>query len=134
FTTQLPFLKNLGLWGEGALFIPQPQDLHIEFPIMVDVTPDDGVTNPVMEMTGPTIRSTPFIKATAGFDHTFGKHVYVQMQYLRGLIDEFDVDHIDNYLVGGSELVFFGRHLLLRAFGVVDFPTGRGDNASYFIY
>jgi hypothetical protein len=80
------------------------------------------------------VRSTPFIKATAGFDYTFGKHVYVQMQYLRGFIDEFGADHIGNYLVGGTDLVFFGRHLILRAFGVVDFPTGRGDNGSYVIY
>ena len=33
FTTQLSFLRNMGLWGESALFIPQAQDLRIEFPI-----------------------------------------------------------------------------------------------------
>ena len=134
FTTQLPFLGNLGVWGEGALFFPRRHDLYLEFPTPVDITPDDGNTNPVTFLYGETIRSTPFIKATAGIDYTFGKHVYVQLQYLRGFIDDFGVDHIGNYLVGGGDLLFFGRHLIFRAFGVVDFPTGKGDNGSYEIY
>ena len=139
FATQLPFLGNMGLWGEGGLFFPQPQELRMEFPIAVDVTPsgrpnDDGVTNPVRGMVGPTIRKTPFIKATAGVDYSFGEHVYVQGQYLRGFIDEFGADHIGNYVVGGADLIFFGRHLIFRMFGVVDLPTGRGDEGSYVLY
>jgi hypothetical protein len=134
FTTQLPFLDDMGLWGEGGLFFPQPQELRIEFPIPVDVTPDDDTANPVRELVGTTIRKTPFIKATAGLDYSFGEHVYVQGQYLRGFIDEFGAGHIGNYVVGGADLIFFGRHLIFRMFGVVDLPTGRGDNASYVIY
>ncbi len=134
FTTQLPFLGDMGLWGEGALFFPTAQDLFIEFPIPVDVTPDDDQLNPVDELNGIAIDNRPYIKATAGFDYTFGKHVYVQAQYLRGFIDEFGADHIGNYVVGGAELVFFGRHLLFRAFGVVDIPTDSNDNGSYVIY
>lgn len=134
FTTQLPFLRNMGLWGEGGLFIPQAHDLRIEFPINVDVTPDDGTANPVSELVGPTVRATPYIKATAGLDYSFGKHVYVQAQYLRGFIDEFGADHIGNYLVGGTDLIFFGRHLIFRAFGVADLPTGRGDPGSFVVY
>ena len=134
FTTQLPFLNNMGLWGEGALFFPAAQDLYIEFPLAIDVTPDDGVENPVQDLRGPAIDDRPYIKATAGFDYTFGKHIYVQAQYLRGFIDEFGADHIGNYLVGGTELIFFGRRLLFRAFGVVDFPTDPDDNGSYVLY
>ncbi len=134
FATQLPFLGNMGLWGEGALFFPGSQDLFIEFPISVDVTPNDDVLNPVESLQGAAVEERPYIKATTGFDYTFGKHVYVQMQYLRGFIDEFGADHVGNYLVGGTELVFFGRHLIFRAFGVVDFPTASDDNGSYVIY
>lgn len=134
FATQLPFLNNLGLWGEGALFFPTAQDLFIEFPVPVDVTPDDDVVDPVEQLSGAAVTDRPYIKATAGLDYTFGKHVYVQAQYLRGFIDEFGAEHIGNYLVGGTELVFFGRHLLFRAFGVVDFPTDPNDNGSYVIY
>lgn len=139
FTTQLKFLDDVGLWGEGALFIPQAQQLHMEFPIAVDVTPsgarnDDGIANPVRELVGTTIRKTPFIKATAGLDYSIGEHVYLQGQYLRGFIDEFGAGHIGNYVVGGADLIFFGRHLIFRMFGVVDLPTGKGDNASYVVY
>lgn len=134
FSTQLPFLDNLGLWGEAALFIPQPEDLFIGFPRPQDVTPDDGINNPVTSIAGPTIESTPYVKATAGIDYTIGKHVYLQGQYLRGFIDEIGAAHIGNYLVAGTELSFLGRHLLVRLFGVVDFPTGRGDEGSYVIY
>lgn len=134
FTTQIPFLGNLGLWGEGALFFPQRHELYLEFPVAVDTTPNDGVANPVTFLHGETARSTPFIKATTGLDYTFGKHVYVQLQYLRGFIDDFGVDHIGNYLVGGTDLIFFGRHLIFRAFGVVDIPKGKGDDGSYVIY
>jgi hypothetical protein len=137
FTTQLPFLRNMGFWGEGALFFPQKQKLYIEFPIAVDVTSgtnDDGIQNPVRNMVGTTIRSTPYIKATTGIDYTFGKHVYVQAQYLRGFIDEFGADHIGNYLVAGSDLIFFGRHFIFRTFGVVDFPTQKGDHSSFVVY
>lgn len=139
FSTQLPFLDDMGLWGEGALFIPQAQQLQIEFPINVDVTPggannDDGIANPVGQMVGTTIRSTPFIKATAGLDYSFGEHVYVQGQYLRGFIDEFGAGHIGNYVVGGADLIFFGRHLIFRMFGVADLPTGKGDHTSYVVY
>ena len=133
-STQLGFLGDMGLWAEAALFIPQAQRMRIEFPINIDVTPNDGQTNPVGEMQGPTIRRTPFVKATAGIDHTFGKHVYVQAQYLRGFIDEFGADHIGNYLVAGTDLIFFGRHLIFRLFGVVDFPTGRGDPGSFVVF
>lgn len=133
FSTQLPFLGNMGLWGEAGLFIPEAHEMTIELPVVTDVTPDDGVANPVTEISGPTIRSTPYVKATVGLDYTFGKHVYVQSQYLRGFIDEFGADHIGDYLLGGTELVFFGRHLIFRMFGLIDFPTnnrpGEGTSA-----
>ena len=134
FATQLPFLGDMGLWGEGALFVPQANSLRIGFPITFDVTPDDGINNRVTSISGPTIRSTPYVKATAGLDYSFGEHVYVQAQYLRGFIDEFGADHIGNYVVGGTDLIFFGRHLIFRMFGVVDLPTGRGDEGSYVLF
>ncbi|MEM7159832.1 MAG: hypothetical protein AAF799_43735 [Myxococcota bacterium] len=134
FATQLPFLGDMGLWGEGGLFVPQANSIRIGFPILFDVTPDDGINNRVSSISGPTIRSTPYVKATAGLDYSFGEHVYVQGQYLRGFIDEYGADHIGNYIVGGTDLIFFGRHLIFRMFGVVDLPTGRGDEGSYVLF
>ena len=125
FATQLPFLGNMGLWGEAALIIPRAHTLAIDIPVPggIDVTPNDGMMNKETFISGYSIKPTPFVKATAGFDYTFGKHVYVQAQYLRGFINEFGAGHIGNYIVGGTDLVFFGRKLVFRAFGVVDFPS-----------
>ena len=127
FATQVPFLGNMGLWGEAALIIPEAQQFSIDLPPLpgggVDVTPDDGMANPEAVIQGVSIKKQPFIKATAGFDYTFGKHVYVQAQYLRGMINEFGAGLIGNYLLGGTDLIFFGRKLVFRAFGMVDFPS-----------
>lgn len=134
FTTQVPFLGNMGIWGEAGLFIPQEEKLRIEMPLPtgVDVTPDDGMANPVMMVEGVSIQKTPFVKATVGLDYTIGKHVYLQSQYLRGFIDEFGANHVGDYLLAGTDVIFFGRHLIFRCFGMVDFPSNnpRGEGAS----
>lgn len=134
FSTQLGFLDNTGLWGELGLFIPEPHSLRIETPIDVNIAPEGEPAELGREIEGPSIRKTPFVKATAGLDYTFGKHVYVQGQYLRGFTDEFGADHIGNYLVAGTDLIFFGRHFIVRLFGVVDFPTDSEDEGSYVVF
>jgi hypothetical protein len=131
FAAQLPFLDDMGLWAEGALIVPTQQyDFRVDLPLNLDVTPRDGIMNPVSEFTGAIVERRPFVKATVGADYTIGKHVYVQAQYLRGFIDDFGARNIGNYLVAGSDLVFFGRHLIFRFFAVTDFPKNRSDRAS----
>ena len=131
FAAQLPFLDDMGLWAEGALIIPTQQyDFRVDMPINLDVTPGDGVANPIGEFSGPIAEKRPFIKATVGADYTIGKHVYIQTQYLRGFIDDFGANNIGNYLLAGTDLVFFGRHLIFRFFTVTDFPKTREDRAS----
>jgi hypothetical protein len=128
FATQLPFLGNMGVWGEGGLFMPtQSHSLLIQFPIPIDVTPDDGIANSVTEVDGITVPTDPFLKVTAGLDYTLGKHVYLNGQYVRGFINEFGSSNMGNYLVAGTDLIFFGRHLIFRLFGVTEFPDARSD-------
>jgi hypothetical protein len=128
FAAQIPFLGNLGLWGEAGLIFPTREHrLRIELPIDLDVTPDDGEANPVGEIEGPTVRNRPFLKATAGLDYTIGKHVYVNAQYVRGFINEFGAGFMGNYLVAGTDLIFFGRQMIFRLFAVTEFPDARSD-------
>lgn len=134
FSAQLPFLGDMGLWGEGAVYFPtQDYDFRIEMPVILDVTPDDGMVNPITEFSGPVAAKRPFLKATVGADYTIAKHVYVQAQYLRGFIDDFGAGNIGNYLVAGTDLIFFGRHLIFRVFAVTDFPESRDDKASFVL-
>ena len=141
FATQLPFLGDMGLWGEAALIIPTQQyDFEVELPLNLDITPDDGSMNPVGSFTGPIVRNEPFVKATVGVDYTVAKRKgaplpgnpawYINAQYLRGFIDDFGASNIGNYLVAGSELVMFGRNLVFRFFTVTDFPKNSADKAS----
>jgi hypothetical protein len=131
FATQIPFLGDMGLWAEGALFFPDQQhDFTIQLPIDLDVTPKDDMLNPVSEFTGVIVKKQPFLKATAGLDYTIGKHVYLQGQYVRGMINEFGAGNIGNYLVAGTDLIFFGRHLVFRFFTVTDFPEPKRDEPS----
>ena len=141
FATQLPFLGDMGLWGEAALIIPtQEYAFNVELPLNLDITPNDGVMNPVGQFSGPIVKKQPFIKATVGADYTVAKRKgaplpgnpawYLNVQYLRGFIDDFGASNIGNYLVAGQELIFFGRNLVFRFFGVVDFPKGGEDKAS----
>jgi hypothetical protein len=127
FSTQLPFLGNMGLWGEAALIIPKEYTLKIDLPPLpgggLDVTPEDDIDTKEPFIEGISVKRTPFVKATVGLDYTFGKHVYVQAQYLRGFINEFGAGHIGDYLVGGTDIIFFGRKLVFRVFGLIDFPS-----------
>ena len=128
FAAQIPFLGNLGFWGEAGLFFPTKEhELRIEMPILLDVTPDDDMANPVTEVVGVAVEDRPFLKATGGLDYTFGKHVYVNAQYVRGFINEFGAGNMGNYAVAGTDLIFFGRHLIVRLFGVVEFPDKLSD-------
>lgn len=128
FAAQIPFLANLGVWGEAGLIMPvNRHELRIELPIPLDVTPDDDTPNAVAEVLGPTVYKRPFLKATGGLDYTIGKHVYVNAQYVRGFINEFGAGNMGNYAVAGTDLIFFGRHLVFRLFGVAEFPDARSD-------
>ena len=141
FATQIPFLHDMGLWGEAALIIPtQEYAFNVELPLNLDITPDDGVMNPVSSFSGPVVKKQPFVKATVGADYTIAKRKgaplkgapawYLNVQYLRGFLDDFGANNVGNYLVAGSELVFFGRNLVFRFFTVTDFPKNSADKAS----
>jgi hypothetical protein len=130
FATQLKFLGDMGIWGEGALFVPgEEYSMRIQMPLSLNL-PNGGFTN---ELEGVTIRRVPYLKATAGADYSIGKHVLLLAQYMRGFIDEFGADHIGNYIMGGTQLQFLGRQIIAQVFAVGDVPTGAGDPGSFVI-
>jgi len=141
FATQLPFLGDMGLWGEAALIIPtQEYAFNVELPLNLDITPGDGVMNPVAQFSGPIVKKQPFVKATVGADYTVAKRKgvplrgspawYLNVQYLRGFIDDFGASNLGDYIVGGQEFIMFGRNFVFRFWAVVDLPRGSEDKAS----
>jgi len=150
-------LGGMGYWIEAAVFFPGEVELALY----------DAITSPnaprAMEyVPGPdgryyrsilpvgaqgqrplVIDRTPFPKATIGADYAFGGHLYVNIQYVHGFIDEFgggrvarprkdaiDVaaqprveSRIGDYVVAGLDVKVLNERLLLRLFGVLKLPT-----------
>ncbi len=84
--------SGIGFWFEMAVFFPQKVVMPI-FQNSMPVIPDgeydyDGDGQP--GGTPPTIvDSRPFAKWTLGFDYTFNKYVFMNVQWVHGFPDEF---------------------------------------------
>jgi hypothetical protein len=155
-------LKGLGYWVEGAVFFPQEitygvyNDLfggHDPVTFVKDAMSrygfDQKTTNPEA-MRGTVIPSTPFFKLTAGFDYSWNKHLYTNLQYVHGFIDEFGAgkqcyalpgeppggqvrceERIGEYLVAGADVKLFSDALLLRFFGAFKVPHADDDSPRF---
>jgi len=115
---QIPFLDDLGLWFEGAVFFPE------EVNMMLDLT-DIGEDAEIIEE--PTIEDTPFLKATVGTDYTLASWLYLNAQYVRGFIDDFGAHDMGNYIVAGADTKFLSDRLGIRVFGVIELPREDDD-------
>ncbi|MFO0618331.1 MAG: hypothetical protein U0414_37400 [Polyangiaceae bacterium] len=88
-------INGIGYRFEGALIVPEKRkmritqdklDLTIPQPAGEYDYDNDGVPG------GPVpivVDDTPFFKWTLGLDYTFGTHVYVNLQWVHGLADEY---------------------------------------------
>ena len=93
------------------------------------------------ERDGVVIPDTPYLKATAGVDHTLFHHLYLNVQYVHGFIDEFGAGRTiwrasdspsrevtgpreGNFVVAGADYKVHDDRVLLRLFGVYDFDDG----------
>lgn len=89
-------INGIGYRFEGALIVPEKRTMQItqdalplpifpqpagEYDYDLDGTP--GGPHPVV------VEDTPFFKWTLGLDYTFGSHVYVNLQWVHGLADEY---------------------------------------------
>jgi hypothetical protein len=123
FAASLPWLFDLGVWFDLAVIHPEKVMMLL---YTTNYKPGDPCATPGTR--GTDIRlvcsqnSDPvYVKATAGFDYTFTKWLYVNLQYIRGFDDEFGYnDNMSNFLAGGFDLKFFNDVLLLRFFTVWD--------------
>lgn len=121
--TQVPFLGHMGFWAEGAMFLPtQRNEMTIEIPTLVNLPSTEGIDT---SMTGITADKKPFFKLTTGVDYTVGKHVLLLGQYIRGFIDEFGAGNMGNFVMGGTQVAFRGRHVIVQLFGVLSMPRQR---------
>ncbi|MFH1532067.1 MAG: hypothetical protein ABIK09_15185 [Pseudomonadota bacterium] len=106
FFYSAPWLWNMGFFGEIGVYFPE----RVNFGLLAYV---DGTKT--IEMSKVNVSTTPFVKATAGFDQAFTSWLYINAMYIRGFFDEFnDAYGIHNYLSFAPEFRLFDTELQIR--------------------
>lgn len=84
--------RGIGFWFEMAVYFPQ----KVEMPIYLNNVPYMGTGEYDYDLDGTpggprpvTLAGTPFAKWVLGFDYTFNKHVFMNVQWVHGFVDEF---------------------------------------------
>jgi hypothetical protein len=88
-------INGIGYRVEGALVVPRRSTVKITQDALALVFPqpageydyeNDGVPG---GREPAVVESTPFLKWVVGLDYTFGRHVYVNAQWVHGIVDEY---------------------------------------------
>lgn len=110
---QIAALGHMGFWFEGAVIWPErlPFVLTTE---MGPLTPQGPIVSE-----GTAIDDRPFFKFTLGFDHSLGEHVFIDVQWVHGFIDDFGVNNLNNFLVAGFDLKLWSERILIRCFALL---------------
>lgn len=110
-----------GFKAEAALIIPE----KVDFAMMAFVDGDrfpfsvGGGTSTVLK--SANVKSTPFVKATAGIDWSYNDWFYINLMYVRGFFDEFnDRLGLHNLFVAATEFKFLQNELQLQLTSVLD--------------
>lgn len=134
FAGALSFLWDVGVWAEGAYFIPER--IKTEYFLRGDQLTLDLLGAALGRPVENDIRigeddplEHDYFKGTAGFDYTFPYGIYVNFQYIRGLFNENTEDLIGNYLFGASEKSFLHDSIKIRLASI-----GCPDDGSWAIY
>jgi hypothetical protein len=109
---QLSFLDDLGFWIEGAVIWPERVGLAFAFA-------EGGFLPDGLEITGTAVDDTPFLKLTVGFDYSFNQYVFLNVQYVRGIMNDFGATRLNNFIVAGVDLKFWSDRILIRLFGLL---------------
>jgi hypothetical protein len=86
-------IAPIGYWLELGVYFPQPTNLALYQTDQILTAPPGEY--PYGPYEGPdgrrplVVESTPFAKWTLGFDYTFNKYVYLNVQWVHGMVDEY---------------------------------------------
>jgi hypothetical protein len=111
-----------GIKAEAALIIPE----KVDFAMMAFVDGNRfafnraGVSTSILK--SANVKSTPFVKASAGLDWSYRDWFYINLMYVRGFFDEFNDRYgLHNFLVAATEFKFLENELQIRLSSVYDF-------------
>ena len=84
--------RGIGFWVEAAVFFPQRVVMPIynnDLPVIGDGEYDYNASEPGLGTPPTIVDSKPFVKWVVGLDYTFNRHVFVNVQWVHGFVDEF---------------------------------------------
>jgi len=102
-------IGDIGIWAEGALFMPEKQYSYVSFP-----NPQLGTMVTQEEI---ALDDKPYLKYIIGGDYTFKNGWYVNGQYLHGFIHERGQDNLNDYFFIRLEKKFMHDALRFVPFG-----------------
>jgi hypothetical protein len=110
--TSLDWLDGVGLWAEVGLTFHE--DLY-----RIITTGSIQINEVEREH-----EAGSFLKATVGMDHSPTSWLYINVQYLRGFLDEFGARNLQNYLVAGMDIKLARDVVLIRTFSIFNIDDG----------
>lgn len=102
-------VKTIGVWAEGALFLPD------KVALTTTRTTLDGLQS---EDTGVALDDEPYCKYVVGMDYTFKNGWYINTQFIHGFFHERGQDALSDYLVFRTEKDFLNAELTIAPFGI----------------
>jgi hypothetical protein len=110
---QFPFLDDMGFWIEAAAIFPERMPLTFVFPAIPGIMPE------AREVEGTSVEDRPFLKATLGLDYSFNQYVFILVQYIHGMINDFGAGNMNNILLAGIDVKLWSDRILLRLFALL---------------
>ncbi|HEY3448867.1 MAG TPA: DUF1302 family protein [Myxococcales bacterium] len=112
FSYTAPWMLDIGLVGEIALYFPEEVDFAVRA---------FNGTEKVLELRDVNVPSTPFIKATVGMDYAFTSWLMVNAMYIHGFFDEFNDRYgLHNYVALTPRLSFKDDSVKIQISAILD--------------
>ncbi len=102
FATSLDALGGVGLWGEVAF------TFHDDVPVTININDGKAIIEDYQ------VKKGWFPKIVVGWDNSFTKWFYMNMQYIYGFVDEFGDNDIKHYLMVNTDFKMVQEQMLLR--------------------
>lgn len=108
---------NVGVWGEGAVFIPRKVSMITNKPRFKDIINGQLVFEQY-DSISTALDSKPYVKFVVGLDYTFPANIYINAQYVHGFTSERGRDELEDYLLANLDWKLLNETLTLSPAGI----------------
>ena len=124
-----PIVDRLSGWYEIAVFFPEAHQVtasETQLQQLVNLGRIDRMPDPLPRQVTQT--DDVYVKAVAGLDYFAGDHVYLNLQYARGMPSERQASDIHDYVLFNCRFIFLDGRLNIDAGGTLEID---GDNLGW---